>query len=329
MKKLWLIFFTTTIIVNACKKSETNNDTKSSNSTNSVEIKGIWATKNLINDLKFIEIKDKYLVSYFETSSSIKTVETDTLLLTDSSIVIPSISAQAQKLIKNPNGTISVEGLVFEKSEIVPEDHWFKPIEIELDRSDVISNNRLGIGTFGNQLLMCRPDADYYDLYNTSNFAKAEKWMKGTVPSVIDADEDLVYASSKSGYSLYIHLSIGGMAYEEIGGMGALNGICKQPGTPYVWLYSANDTLYKYHINTLKIISKTKLNASGAGDICWHNNKILIIKKSSIIEYDVNTKTYGNHYWVKGVNTMYGIASVEGKVWLTADGNRLIKIKAL
>lgn len=323
MKNIIPLLLIVACTVYSCKKTE---DSPNNNDTQKISLTGIWQFDDQ-SEAKFIEFNENTYSVYYESPEKFKTVKTDSFKLTDSSTVMLSLLSPIMLYVsKTSDNKLKLGTFSITRSTEKPMENWFKTALIETEYNDVFEDNFKGIGAMGNEILICRPNFDYYDKINSENKQKTEVWMKGTVPVTIDSDDDYVYASSASSYSLLIHMASGGMAYEEIGGMGTLKGIGVQTGTPYLWLYSSNDTLYKYQKFTLKIMSRTYLG-DGLNDACWHSDQLVFCKGSSIIRYDMTNMQVKDTYVVPGVKEIYGIASVNGAIWISADGNRLMKVK--
>lgn len=324
-KLIYLLFFV--IFIYSCKKSEKDSTLPESGSQKN-ELKGTWKFDDG-KELKYIEFNEKVYSLYIEDDNHFKTFVTDSFELTDSNrIRINLISNSALMVKRNTDGTIEIGEFKLLSSKDKPKENWFKNTEVLIEKTDILIDNELGIGTLNSQLLACKPNSDDYYVIDPSNFQMTTKWMKGTVPTSIDSDGDLIFASMANSFSLLIHLSSGGMAYEEINGMGELSGIAIQPNTPYIWLYSKNDTLYKFHKNLLKIISRNYIG-DNLSDACWYNDQLLFSNGSSLVHYNVTDKVITNTYLVEGVVKINGVANVNGDIWINADGNRLMMLKLL
>ncbi|HEY1046163.1 MAG TPA: hypothetical protein VGF79_06970 [Bacteroidia bacterium] len=327
--KIHSIYFilSITIFIFSCKKVETDSP-KQLSGNQKIDLRGLWKIESG-NEYKYIEFSEKTYTVFLEDENAFKTIKTDSFIQNDSNQIQLKFIGQSSLLIKkNNDGSIEIGDFKMISSIDKPKENWFKSTQILAEKTDLLVDNELGIGTFNAQLLACKPGSDDYYIINPSNFQMTEIWMKGTVPTSIDSDGDLVFASMSNSFSLLIHLSSGGMAYEEINGMGEITGIAVQPGTPYVWLYSKNDTLYKYHKNLLKIISRSHVG-DNLSDACWYNDQILFCKGSSLFQYNVTDRRIVNTFLVDHVGTIHGVANVNGDIWINADGNRLMKIKLL
>lgn len=323
----FFFFLTITFFILSCEKVETDSPEKTS-VNQKIELQGLWKINNG-NDYKYIEFSEQTYTVFIEDNNNIKTIETDSFTQTDSNkIHLKLISQSALEIKKNNDGSIEIGDYSMISSKDKPKENWFKNTETLTEKSDLLLDNELGIGTLNTQILACKPGTDYYTVINPTNYKTTEIWMKGTVPTSIDSDGDLIFSSMANSFSLLIHLTSGGMAYEEINGMGEISGIAVQPGTPYVWLYSKNDTLYKYHKNLLKIVSRNYLGDK-LSDACWYNDQILFSKGSSLIQYNTADKRIVNTFLVENVDMIHGVANVNGDIWINADGNRLMKIKLL
>lgn len=234
-----------------------------------------------------------------------------------------SYKIQSNKLILNQYGFEIMNSTL---SQDKPSRDWFMPITELETKHNLLNLNYDDLSYDGTFLLACDYQNDNMLKINLTTNAVKNVFMNGSKPNSIEFADDYLYAGRKGSYSLFQHNLSGGTALNTYKGMGQnIEGIAFQTGSPYLWCYSDNDTLYQFQKNTENIVSQ-KFLGEGFNDLCWHKGKIYLSYQDKIYEFDVNQFKVLKTYKLKYPAFIYGIASTGTDIWLNTSGNKLIRI---
>jgi hypothetical protein len=318
----------------SCKKTTQDQNSGQQNTSGNTLI-NLWKLENPAGMLKYLDFKnDTTCVAFLKDDLGF-----------DTYITLPYTYNAANVYIKIPGFTDSQYAYVADKVSLVLSangkdpvklgktadavyENWAKDIDALEQWSNIIGNNKEGLGYDNGFLLTCGYPNDMVTAINMNTKKTESAWNpgKGSNPARIESDGEYWYTSSKNSYSLFRHYPGGGTSLNDIGGMGnELKGIAVEPGKTHLWCYSANDTLYKFQKNIDYILSRKYLG-HGFSDMTWQNDKLILARGAFIYLFDVSTFKVTSIYHLRHTDVIYGIAAVDSDLWVNTDGTELKRI---